>query len=427
MNVDTTPAKPVEGEVSCTPSGEAPEMAEKPKGCFDRNKKPIAILMFLISGTASVCVNKILYGIKSEGIDGSVHRFEKPWFTNWAMFLGMTLCLIGFFISRAIKKAQGKPVEVIPTKLYWALLIPATCDMVASYLMGVGLLWISSSIWQMLRGSILIFTAIFKVTYRKKKLFPAEIFGLIAVICALVIVGVSSFFTPGEVVVEDSSSLLSSDESSSGSSSQQPESVWFVVAGISLVVAAQAIQAFQTILEEKFLHDLSAPETLIVGMEGLYGFLLCSCITMPIAYFLPVPEETGFHEDTLDSFVMLGNNMVLLGVVILYVVVILVFNLSGMMITQVTDAMTRNIMEPIRTFLVWAFMVFACLVFKTIGERINLWSLLQLSGFIVLTFGVLVYNDVIHMKCLHGAPAEEQKPEGNPDDEKKPLIVNGAE
>jgi len=394
----------------------APEVAAKPQGCFAKNKKPISIVVFLISGTMSVMTNKILYGIKAPGINDHVHKFEKPWFTNWAMFLGMTCCLIGFFITRAVKKSRGQAIDVIKPKLYWALLIPATCDMIASFLMGVGLLWIPGSVWQMLRGSIIIFTAILKVTYRKKKLLPAEIVGMLSVVCALVIVGVSSFFTPGEVEDDSSESLFVSSEESMSSSSKGSDYWLFMVIGIVLVVAAQALQAFQTILEEKFLHDLDAPETLIVGMEGLYGLLLCSFISMPIAYFLPGEEGLGLHEDTLDSFVMIGNSVTLLLITLLYVVVILVFNLFGMMITQVTDAMTRNIMEPIRTFLVWVGMVVLYWIFSHFGERLNLWSLLQLAGFLVLTFGVLLYNQVFHFKCLDPKQTEEDKP----------LIVNGS-
>ena len=398
-------------------------------GCLQRTKKQYSIVTFLISGTMSVVVNKILYGIEAPGAKGSApHRFEKPWFTNWAMFLGMTLCLVGFEVTRAIKKVRGKPTPHTPRKLYWAIAIPALCDMVASFLMGVGLLWIPGSVWQMLRGSIIIFTAILKVTYRKKRLLPAEILGICIVVVGIAVVGFSSFLTPGEV--EDangaanasSSSLLLSDSSVSSVSqaSQAAEGMpkaLKISLGILLVVLAQALQATQTIVEEKLLHDVDAPATLIVGMEGLYGLLLCSCISMPIAYFLPGEEGQGLHEDTLDSFAMIGYSQVLLWVCVLYVLVILVFNLFGMMITQVTDAMVRNIMEPIRTLLVWVTMVFICYVctHKRMGERVNYWSLLQLAGFVTLSIGVLIYNDVISCKCLRPAASSEQEP----------LIVNG--
>ena len=46
---------------------------------------------------------------------------------------------------------------------------------------------------------------------------------------------------------------------------------------------------------------------------------------MPIAGALPGEEGDGIHENTRDSFVMLGNNMQLLGIVIGYVFVILLF------------------------------------------------------------------------------------------------------
>jgi len=407
-----------------SPNPDGPEET-KPNSCFAQRKKEISIGVFLVSGTMSVVLNKILYGIKAPGIGGSgPHKFEKPWFTNWAMFLGMTLCLVGFFFIRIIQKGRGKAVAPIDKRLYLTLLIPATCDMIASFLMGVGLLWIPGSVWQMLRGSIIIFTAILKVFYRKKSLLSAEIFGITTVVCALVVVGFSSFYTPGEVedVLSSSSSLVSSSEEPFPLSPALK-----ITLGILLVVAAQALQAFQTIIEEKFLHDMEAPEPFIVGMEGLYGLLLCSFISMPIAYFLPGREGLGLHENTLDSFVMVSKNPVLLAVNLVYIVVILVFNLFGMMITQVTDAMLRNIMEPIRTLLVWVTMVFVCYVVtkQKAGERVNLWSLLQLAGFIVLSFGILVYNGVIRFKCFK-TKSDEHGDDEEKVDETKPLIVNGS-
>jgi len=399
----------------------------KPNSCFAQRKKEISIAVFLVSGTLSVVLNKILYGIEAPGIHGSApHKFEKPWFTNWAMFLGMTMCLVGFFIIRVIQKGRGKSVPSIDKRLYWALLIPATCDMIASFLMGVGLLWISGSIWQMLRGSIIIFTALLKIFYRKKKLLPAEIFGIVTVVGALIVVGVSSFYTPGEIEDQPHSSSSSSLLSSSSAPFLNP--TLKTILGILLVVAAQALQAFQTILEEKFLHDMEAPEPFIVGMEGLYGLLLCSAISMPVAYFLPGPEGLGVHENSLDSFVMITKNPVLLAVILVYIVVILIFNLFGMMITQVTDAMLRNIMEPIRTLLVWVTMVFVCYVVthRKAGEQVNLWSLLQLAGFIILSFGILVYNGVIRFKCLQ--PKKSADDENSVvTDETQPLIVNSGD
>jgi len=405
---------------------------EKQLSCFEKASRKYAIPVFLVTGTCTVVFNKLLYGIRAPGINGSApHNFEKPWFTNWSMFLGMTLCLVGFEVSRCIRKAMGKETEKTPRKLYWAIAVPALCDMIASFTMGVGLLWISGSVWQMLRGSIIIFTAFFKVTYRKKRLHFFEYIGILIVIVGIVIVGASTIMQPEEMF---DSSDGSSDSWASFSSSNKPKGpgVGKIILGIGLVIFAQLLQAFQTIVEEKLLHDVDAPATLVVGMEGLYGLLLCSFVSMPIAYFLPGKEGNGLHENTLDSFVMIWKNKTLLIFIALYVFFILIYNVYGMIITQVTDAMVRNLMEPVRTLCVWVtnVFIFYCIAHRKMGEPLTLWSILQGAGFVLLTIGVLIYNRVIRTKCLgNDKVLDDDEEEGKenaekktPSNEKEPLL-----
>eukprot|EP00727_Mastigamoeba_balamuthi_P012871 m51a1_g8206 putative integral membrane (376) ;mRNA; f:50511-52025 len=332
---------------------------------------------------------------------------------DWAMFVGMMLCLATYALERCCTQA---PTPSAPAKLYWVIAIPAVLDLISTFMMNVGLLLLSSSIWQMLRGSIIVFTAILKVTYRRKRLRNNEWIGVAVVLSALMVVGGSSFKTPQQADDAsegvESGSLLSSSSSSEGAEPADglPTAVKMVV-GIALVFFAQFMQASQTIIEEKLLHDVQAPATLIVGMEGLWGFLLCSLICMPIAYVLPGKEGDGLHENTLDSFVMLYNSPAILGLVIAYVAVILLFNIYGMIITEVTDAMVRNLLEPIRTLFIWVIMVFIHYVITSkFGESVNIWSLMELGGFVILCFGFLIYNNVIKVPCCAEAEEEEKKP-----------------
>ena len=75
------------------------------------------------------------------------------------------------------------------------------------------------------------------------------------------------------------------------------------------------------------LHDIKVPATLVVGMEGIWGLTIVSFIAMPIAAVLPGEEGGGVHENTLDSLVMISNNLVILGLLLGYVFSILVLNM----------------------------------------------------------------------------------------------------
>ena len=79
----------------------------------------------------------------------------------------------------------------------------------------------------------------------------------------------------------------------------------------------------------------------------------------------------------------------------------------------------RNLLEPVRTFLVWATAVFIhyCIsdkyvlrVLKIIirfGEPLTVWSWLQLAGFVILSIGILMFNGTI--KCCQEKPAENSE------------------
>lgn len=67
------------------------------------------ISLFLISGTCSLIFGKLLYQLscsliysyqtESIGRDGQLHHFEKPWFSNFIMFFGMTMLFMKFEVS----------------------------------------------------------------------------------------------------------------------------------------------------------------------------------------------------------------------------------------------------------------------------------------------------------------------------------------
>lgn len=75
--------------------------------------------------------------------------------------------------------------------VYYKVFAPAFCDFLASFIMFVGLLWIDVSIWQMIRGSIIIFTGLIRQFWLKKPLKASEWIALCVIFLSLVIVGVA--------------------------------------------------------------------------------------------------------------------------------------------------------------------------------------------------------------------------------------------
>ena len=92
----------------------------------------------------------------------------------------------------------------------------------------------------------------------------------------------------------------------------------------------------------------------------------------------------------------------------MYLISMLLLNWGGMVVTAELTAVHRAIFEALRTFFVWiSQLLIHYLITPRYGEVWNRWSFLQLGGFLVLFFSVLVYNRGIKLKCFFTYPDED--------------------
>ncbi|KAH3763060.1 Integral membrane protein [Pelomyxa schiedti] len=380
-------------------------------------KQAVVIVGMLFFGTCTVVIQKVIFNMESAGKDGDVHKFEKPWFQTEVMFFGMFGCLAVYeamhIATYCSRKRNGEetqllkpgninsevPNNVLPLwKQYMLAIAPAMCDLIATASMNIGLLWIPASVWQMLRGSMVVFTAVFSRVFLKKWLCLYRWIGVGIVVVALCIVAISSLMTP--------CNTPRIPFSSSGHLTSEGVTTAEEVTGILLVVVAQVIQASQIVIEEALMSNVKLPPTLIVGLEGLWGGLACS-IVLVIVYWIPPP----IGEDTIDSFIMIRNNGALAGTITVYATAILCYNMFGMYVTQVTSSVVRTILEALRTACIWIADLFIHYVVTdnpAFGEVWAEWSYLQLCGFLLLLLGMFVYNGIVQIDGLFYPTKEQQ-------------------
>lgn len=253
----------------------------------------------------------------------------------------------------------------------------------------------------MLRGSMVIFSALFSKFFLKRELHASHWIGVCTVAFALLVVAFSALM-PGGDAPASSSSMSSGSES--------PVTTTQMAIGCVLVVVAQIIQASQIVVEEFLLHEIDLHAVLIVGLEGLWGGLSCSLLLIAINF---VPPPIG--EDVLDTLYMLFHNGKILGTGFAYALAILAYNMFGMYVTQTTSAVIRTILEGLRCACIWITDLFIHYVITKdpkFGEKWTQWSYLQLCGFLFLLLGMFVYNGIIRIEGLYYAPKKvEPKPE----------------
>lgn len=243
-------------------------------------------------------------------------------------------------------------------------------------LQSVALLYLIPSVWQMFRGSILLFTALFALCYRHQRLRAIDWIGVIVTVLGITIVGLSAILNPGD-----------------GGSTIQNSSTGMKTLAMGLIIIAQGLQAFQTIVEEQLLHDVEASESEMVAFEGIWGLFLQTFIAMPLANSLPENAGEGIFESSIESFKMLFSSWKLVGIILAYCIVIAGLNLTGMIVTAISTAIHRNIYEALRSIAVWVLsvIIYYCAPDSGAGEKVDIWSLLQGLGFIVSIIGSFIY------------------------------------
>ena len=311
--------------------------------------------------------------------------FNKPWIGNIFMFMGEILLLA------SIRRSRSPQLDLIgqtrPELPSYYLLLPASLDVLGSGVSGVGMLFITASVWQMMRGSLILFTAALSVIFLGRKLERQHIVGLSLSALGLGLVGLSSWLDSNEVP-----SLYSFMFSTTSSSD--------ALLGITLTVLSQLCTAIQVVVEESLLKMTNdsyrppSPER-IVAFEGLWGCVIM--IGVLIGFQLTPGPDHGSAENSVDSIEKLFNSSLLIFLVGVYLVSIAAFNVLGMKVSKHLSSVHRTLIDSSRSVVVWIVQ----LGFWYIGNSAlygtpwtdNSW--LQLIGFAILVLGTLVYNEVI--------------------------------
>lgn len=75
------------------------------------------------------------------------------------------------------------------------LTIPTAFDLVATVLMNVGLLSVTASVYQMMRGAEMLFAALFAVVFLRRSLNRYHLWGLACCVAGISLVGLSSLMS----------------------------------------------------------------------------------------------------------------------------------------------------------------------------------------------------------------------------------------
>lgn len=376
-----------------------------------------------------------------DGCQSGWVKFNKPWVQNFFMFSGEACVILFYGLTRRSAAFASPPCSpgaspVAPRRMislaggwqaarrhagvirdgllpprdaegeqrktpFYIFAIPAFCDVFGTGLASVGMMYLDSAIWQMLRSSIIIFSAVVSVCFLKRRLQPFHWLATFIVFCGLIIVGVAS---------------------SLDASADSHVSVGERLLGISLVVFAQLCAAFQMVFEEKLLTGrVKTSAKKVVGMEGLWGLFF---MIIALGCMTSVPgSDNGSYESLPDSLRMIRGSGVLLFFLITFMFSIAIYNLCGITVGKKLSAVVRCLVDSCRTIVVWAVnLILYYAGFEQYGTPWTDHTWLTVVGFLVLVLGTLLYNEVLPPPpCL-----TQPMPEATDENEMPPQQISAV-
>ncbi|KAI9473406.1 MAG: hypothetical protein EXX96DRAFT_577827 [Benjaminiella poitrasii] len=273
--------------------------------------------------------------------------------------------------------------------LFW---IPTLCDLTATTVMNVGLILTSASVYQMLRGAVVIFTGIFSYLFLNRRLRGYEWLSLVMVVVGVGMVGLSSILFP-----QKKPTALSSFSSSSSSFDYQS------LMGVFLVLGAQIFTASQFVIEEKILVRYHVTPLKAVGLEGSFG-LISILSAMPILHVILGKQYPSF--DIVQGYHDFFDHSLVWQTGIAISVSIAFFNWFGLSITSAISATARSTIDACRTLFIWMVSLY-------LGWEQFSW--IQVCGFIVMVTGTFYFNGVLRWPFVVDKDEEEEG-------ERRPLL-----
>ncbi|KAL9087570.1 MAG: hypothetical protein Q9159_003586 [Coniocarpon cinnabarinum] len=278
------------------------------------------------------------------------------------------------------------------------LAIPASCDIIGTTLMMAGFLFVAASIFQMIRGTIVLFVGLFSVLFLRRHLGFWKWAGLFIVVGGVAIVGLAGVIEQHDATVPGQQSTdLKVNERGLGSSSllaraiqaqaNSPTPAVQTLLGIMLIALAQVFTATQFVVEESIMHRFSLTPLAVVGWEGTFGLsvTLMFQIIAHLAYGR-TPEGRGGHLDMAKGWhEMIGHPAVYISS-FLIMISIGGFNFFGLSVTRSVSATSRSTIDTCRTLFIWII---------SLGLGWETFKWLQVLGFAGLVYGTFLFNEIV--------------------------------
>ncbi|KAL8728529.1 MAG: hypothetical protein Q9166_005351 [cf. Caloplaca sp. 2 TL-2023] len=295
-------------------------------------------------------------------------------------------------VNPAVKPMVANADERIPLVGWrvFLLAMPACCDIAATTLMNVGLLFVAASIYQMTRGALILFVGLFSVIFLRRKIYLYQWSALFIVVAGVAIVGLAGAIAPNPQAQPRPSAtaeISSLANRNSTKTSAVSSGALITILGVLMIAGAQIFTATQFVLEEWILEQYALEPLKVVGWEGVFGFVvtLVGMIVLHLAVGRTDKGRNGYF-DMQEGWREITQYRSIAVTSVLIMISIGGFNFFGLSITRSVSATARSIIDTCRTLFIW-------IVSLGLGWETFKW--LQIVGFALLVYGTFLFNDIV--------------------------------
>lgn len=362
----------------------------------------VAVLVKLILGSGNYFCQKMIASTCgfAEYYDNTVYidpnhkskchngesSFDKTFFLSTIVFISMCCSMPLFWFWR---RKYTDPSSYTK-RMVVLMIIPSLFECVAFCLGTYAQILMALSLAMIMKGAKVVFSAIFTVTFLKRKLEKFHWFAIGLCVAGLAVAGGSEYLN------------------NSGN-------IGTIMLGVAMMLSCECLKAFHIIFDEKMFKHNKCDVTFVVGMEGMYSCILL--IPMTLLAWLAIPgSDGGTLEDLSDTFYRIGESATIKGILCVYPFTVLIVTIAGAMVTKHLSGVHNALISVARSILIWALeLIFFYAAPKDLarmyGQPWGPYTYLKLIGFLFVIVATLIYDEDIKLPCLFKYSAKEETEE----------------
>ncbi len=318
-----------------------------------------SICIMLVCGSSNDFLGKCAYQMLPGDDEGWEGLKLDYWTTFWLTAGSFLICSFAIINGR-------ESFRILTVSKFFVICIPATMDLFVTGGRYLGLIFLPAAVISILKnGFQLLFLAIFRRCWRKKKLTNMQWFGLSVTMMGLILVS-------SEGLIEDF---------------KDKTKLTMTIIGTAILISVGFFGAIRNTMEEILLQKDSFHSDFMVGMESIISL----SVTTILGVYLLFSDPFEQHQKGYESFTACFKHHGFILCFVLFVLAIYGKDTMQMKVAKLTSSLTRKLFQQLYPLGTWALSLITYSFNAVYGETWDKYSFVRLAGFIVVVIGTYLY------------------------------------